>query len=47
MENWYPAVREYITAHREEIVSELMALCRIPSISQRRCFCGSAGPTRR
>jgi len=34
MENWYPAVREYITAHREEIVSELMALCHIPSISQ-------------
>lgn len=34
MENWYPAVCDYIASHRDEIVSNLMTLCRIPSISR-------------
>lgn len=34
MEKWYPAAAEFIDTHREEIVSDLVALARIPSISQ-------------
>lgn len=34
MEKWYPAVVDYIQSHRDEIVSDLMTLARIPSISR-------------
>lgn len=34
MNNWYPRVTEYLQNHRDEIVADLMDLCRIPSISQ-------------
>lgn len=34
MNNWYPRITEYLQNHRDEIVADLMALCRIPSISQ-------------
>ncbi len=34
MEIWYPSVTEYIENHRDEIVRDLKALARIPSISK-------------
>lgn len=34
MEIWYPAVTAYIEEHRDEIVRDLKALARIPSISK-------------
>lgn len=34
MENWYPAVVDYICSHRDEIIADLSTLVRIPSISK-------------
>lgn len=34
MEQWYPALREYIENNREAIVNELFELVRIPSLSK-------------